>query len=134
FSQSLSVFSVAATCGLIICAPIAAALAFRSRLRRWIAAHGFAVQWYAAIAMAFSLGYLFGSVGNKASTVFTALALIILFLCVLAKIVFCIAVRDDEPPLGGGRGPRPQLAPVPRPTGPRRRVFSEAAEMREPAV
>jgi hypothetical protein len=133
--ELLYVFGAGVLCGLAICGPIAAALGFRVRLRRWIQAHGFEVQWYGSILMALALGYLFGSLGHKVSTFSTALALTILYLCALAKLLFGLALRDGDPPSSGPGlppRPRPPLAPVPRPTRAPRRVFSEAAEI--PAV
>ena len=133
-AEALRVFGITVCCGLPVFASIALACAFHNRLRPWIARHGFAVQWYASILMAFSLGCLFASVAHKTSNALTALAVLILFFCALAKLMFHIALRGDEPPFSGSGGPRPPLAPVPRPTGPPRRIFSEAAAVGEPVA
>jgi len=58
-------------------------------------------------------------------------ALLFLFVAVLAKVVFAIISRpgSDLPP-GGGGGPRPPNAPVPRPPGGRPPSLAAAADAR----
>ena len=123
-------FGVGGAFGLTIFAPLAAAFAYRTSLRRWLAVHGSAVRWYASILMAVSLGYLLASARYHTSDAFAGLALLVVFLCALAKVMFAIVFRTgNEPPSSGGGGPRPPLAPVPRPPGGRPPALSAAAEV-----
>ena len=123
-------FGVGVVFALAIFAPIAAAFAYRAPLRRWLAVHGSAVQCYASILMAVSLGYLLASARHRSSDAFTGLALLVVFLCALAKVVFAIVFRTgNEPPSSGGGGPRPPLAPVPRPPSGRPPALSAAAKV-----
>src|SRR5262245_35745556 len=121
---------VVAVLGSAIFAPLAAAFAYRTHLRRWLTVHGSAVQWYASILMAISLGYLLASARYHPSDVFAGLAMLVIFLCVLAKAAIAIAFRaGNEPPLSGDGESGAPLAPVPRPPGGRPPALSAAAEV-----
>jgi len=67
--------------------------------------------------------------------ILTGVALLLLFVVVLAKVVFAIISRpgSDLPPSGGG-GRRPPDAPVPRPPWGRPPALSAAAEARHESV
>jgi hypothetical protein len=114
--EMLFAFGAGFLVGLSFVAPIAGALAFRAALRPWLNLHGFAVQRCAAFLMAFSLGYLFASVRHLSADAYIGLALLGVFLGVMAKLVCAIACgQADDPPSSRGGGPRPPDAPVPRP-------------------
>jgi hypothetical protein len=135
----LLAFGIAMIAGLFFFAPVAAAVAFRGSLRRWLDAHGHSVQWCASILMSMSLGYLFASVRYHGSDAMSALALLVLFTGALAKTIFSIVYRTgDEPPSGGGNGGggwRPPFAPVRHPGGGHPPGLSSAATVKhEPAV
>src|SRR5262245_14029384 len=93
-------------------------------LRWWFATYGVAVQWFASVLMVSCLGCLLASVLYFKSDLLNGLALLILSFVVLAKIVCAIIFRSD-----GGAGPRPPLAPVPRPPNGRPPVLSAEAEI-----
>src|SRR5262249_21348524 len=97
-------FGAGMVVGLGFFAPVAGALAFRTVLRQWLTVRGSAVQWYASLLMVFALGYLLASVRHHSSDAFIGLALLVAFLCVLAKVVFAIVfgARNDPPSGGGG--------------------------------
>ena len=101
----LFAFGAGLVVGLTIFAPIAGALAFRAPLRPWLAVHGFTVQWYASILMAFALGYLVASIHQDSSDAYVALAFLAVFLGAIAKIVFAIVLGsgDEQPSRRGGR-------------------------------
>jgi len=63
--------------------------------------------------------------------ILTGTALLLLFVVVLARVVFAIRFRPGtEPPLSGGGGRRPPDAPVPRPPNGRPPTLVAAAEVR----
>src|SRR5262249_37077922 len=75
----LWVFGVGVVLGLAIFAPVAAAFAYQTPLRRWLTVHGSAVQWYASILMAVSLGYLLAAARYRTSDAFVGLAMLVVF-------------------------------------------------------
>ena len=121
------IFAMGAAAGLVIFAPVAAALAFKDQIRRWATRHGYAIQWYASAMMMLALGYLLASIIHRTPDVLTGLAVLILFFGVMAKIVFGIAFRPGTEPPRGGSGPRPPGAPVLRPPGGRPPVLQFAS-------
>ncbi|HXJ60089.1 MAG TPA: hypothetical protein VNU68_25875 [Verrucomicrobiae bacterium] len=126
----LFAFAAGTALGLSVCAPIASAIVFRARLRRWLTQHGSVLQRCASVLMAFALGYLIASVRQQSSDVYVALSFLVLSLAVLTKIVFAIAwhAGDAGPaPGSGGTRPPPPGPRVPRPPGGRPPVLSAAA-------
>lgn len=121
------IFAVGAAAGVVIFAPLAAALAFRNQMRPWATRHGYAIQWYASAMMMLALGYLLASIVHRTPDALTGLAVLILFFGVMAKVVFGIVFRPGNEPPRGGSGPRPPRAPVLRPPGGRPPVLQFAS-------
>ena len=136
WSELLAAFGIGAALGFTVFAPIAVALAFRARLADWLERYGFNVQSYVSISMAVSLGYIAASVHQKTVDDITAVALLVVFLCALAKMALGIAFRDNgEPPESQtGGGPRPPSAPVLRPPGGLPPVLTAAAPVQNDRV
>jgi len=79
------------------------------------------------------LGGLMVAVGRllHGHDVLTGIALVLLFLWVVAKVISAIVVRRrGEPPSGGDGGSWPSGEPVPRPPGGRPPALSAAAEVK----
>jgi hypothetical protein len=132
WSELLIAFGMGAAIGLTVFVPIAAALAFSTRLFGWLERYGSRVEWYMSISMAVSLGYIAASVHQRSVDGITVVTLLVVFLCALAKTALGIAFRDrGEPPVSGiSGGSRPPTAPVLRPPGGPPPVFSATAPLK----
>jgi hypothetical protein len=125
----LIAFGYSAVAGLLILTPIAAALAYRAPLERWLAPRACMVQWYASLVMMFSLGCLVASALHRASDALAALSLLALFMCAMLKVVCGIVLGSTRtPPSNAGGGPEPPPALVPRPPTGRPPELRAAAE------
>src|SRR5580658_1023796 len=78
-SDLLFAFGVGAASGPAVVGPILVPLAFRAKLRWWLAFHGRAFERVALIAMAAALACLFASLRSHTSDVLTGLSLLVLY-------------------------------------------------------
>ena len=126
----LIAFGLGAVAGVLFLAPIAAALAYRAPLERWLAPRAFKVQWFTSMVMMFSLGCLVVSALHGTADGLAALSLLALLMCGMLKVVFGIVLGSTRtPPSNAGEGPEPPTALVPRPPSGRPPELRAAAEL-----
>ena len=129
-ASALFTFAIGLMIGSIFLTPVAAFIAFRQQLGRWVNRHGNQFQPCASFALALALGYLFGSLRGGVSDISVGVALLILYLLALAKVLF--ATLRSGPGYPGTGGPwDPPHAPVRRPPGGKPPVLGAAARIEQ---
>ncbi|MGA2497337.1 MAG: hypothetical protein ABSH20_06330 [Tepidisphaeraceae bacterium] len=88
-------FAAGVVMGLVLLVPIATAETFRTILARALGPYAFRLQWYVSLAMAGSVGYIYGS-RHEALNRFTGLAWVLVFFGATIKVMMSIIFEQDR--------------------------------------